>query len=282
MAQRTLLRSIDLGGRTDTLAGDLHETELGEGQHVVLGPVPAHLLLHVLVQGVAVFRRVHIDEIDDDDTTHIAEPELPRDLFGCDLVDLEGVLFLVAGLGADAIHHVEGFRALYHQVGALFHGHHLAEGALDLPRDLEMVEDGRLALVEMDDFLLFGKNQGNVVPDFLAGLGVVHMDSGERIVQQVPEDRSGLGVLGEEQVHALVLGDDLPRAFPFLDEGLGLPYQHRGVLAFGCGTDDGPVVAREYALYQGLESFLFLVGGNFLGDVHLVGERHKYNVASCQ
>ena len=58
---------------TDALSGDLHESELAQRQDVVAGTVALHDLCHVFVELLVVFRAVHVDEIDHDDATHIAQ-----------------------------------------------------------------------------------------------------------------------------------------------------------------------------------------------------------------
>ena len=222
--------------------------------------------------------RLHVDEVHDDNPSHVPEPQLACDLFCGELVDLEGILFLVGGLGADAavhVDHIQRFRRLDHKIGPLPHGHHLSEGTLDLPGDLEMVVDRLLALVQVYDLLLLGGNEGDVFPGFVADFLVVDPDVGERVVQQVPEDGGRLAVLREEQLDSLVPGDLLPGALPLFDEGLGLSYEGGRVLAFGRRADNGPVILREDALDKRLESTLLLFRRNLLRDAHLFGEREK-------
>ena len=134
----------------------------------------------------------------------------------------------------------------------------------------------------MDDFFLLWQDEGDVLADFFGRLGVVDVDTGEGIVEQVPQDRGGFGVLGEEKLDSLAGGYLLPGALPFFDEGLGFGHQDRGVLAFGGGADDSSVITGQNALHEGFEPALFLPGRDLLGDADLVCERQQYDVASCQ
>jgi hypothetical protein len=191
-----------------------------------------------------------------------AQTQLAGDLFGCQLVDLEGVLLLVVGLGPDAavdVHDVQRFRRFDDQIRPLLERDHLPERTLDLAADFEMVEDRFLAFVEFDDFLLLRRDQGNILLCFLVDLDVVHMYVGERFVQKVPEDGGGFGILREEQAYTLVLGDPLPGAFPLFDERAQFSDQYGGVLAFRGGTDDGSVILGKNAPDERFKPFfLFL------------------------
>ena len=108
------------------------------------------------------------------------------------------------------------------------------------------------------------------------------MDVGERVVEQVTQYGRGLGVLGKEEFHPLGCCHLLPGALPFLDQEAQLGHQDGGRLALRGGPDDGAVVLGEDASDEGLKSFFLLLGGDLLGNAHLLGEGEQYNVASCQ
>ena len=63
----------DVHGGTYTLTGYLHEAEFAEWQDVVLGTVFLHVLTHAFVEFLPVFGQVHVDKVDNDDATHIAQ-----------------------------------------------------------------------------------------------------------------------------------------------------------------------------------------------------------------
>ena len=134
----------------------------------------------------------------------------------------------------------------------------------------------------MDDLLLFRGNEGDVLSGFLKDLVVVHIDIGERFVEQVPEDGGRLGVLREQQAHALVAGDPGPRALPLHDEGLHFRHKDRGFLALGRRADNSPVVGRKDALKEGLQPLFLFFGRDFLGYADLLCKGKQHDVASCQ
>ena len=57
--------------------------------------VISHYFAHVLVELLAVFHLSHVDEVDDYDATHVAEPELTGYLISCAHVYFQGVALLV-------------------------------------------------------------------------------------------------------------------------------------------------------------------------------------------
>ena len=285
MTDRAHLLSVDLRYRADPLPCYLHETEFGKRQDIVLGAVAFHQLLHVAVQLVAMLSGIHVDEIHDHDSSHVPEPQLSGNLFSCDLVYLEGVVLLIRCLGAYSavdIDHIQSLCRLDDQIGSLLHRDHLSERTLDLSRDLEMVEDRFLSLVQLYDFLLLRRDQGDILLRLLKDVPVIDMDVAERIVEQIPEDCGCLAVLGEEQLGRFVPGNLLPRTFPFLDQRLGLGNQNGRFLAFCRCAYDGAVVLGKNALYQRFKPFLLLFGGNLLGNAYFFCKRKQYDVPSCQ
>ena len=130
MAKRAFLGRVYFSYRPDSLAGKLHKTEFCQRQHIVLCAVRCHQLLHILMELIAMFGSVHIDEIDYDYASHIAKPQLSGNLFRGNLVHLEGVLLLITGLRPDSavdIDDVESFRGLNHKIGPLLHRYYLSK-----------------------------------------------------------------------------------------------------------------------------------------------------------
>ena len=125
----------------------------------MLGAVAGHELLHLHEQFIAVLRRIHIDEVDDHDSSHIAKPHLTGYFLSSEKVDFQGVLLLVNLGVADAavdVDDVQGLCVLDDQIGAFLHRNDLAERTLDLAGNVEMVENRSLGIVVMDYLLLLG------------------------------------------------------------------------------------------------------------------------------
>ena len=81
--------------RTDTLSCDLHETEFAQWQDVVACTVTLHDLCHVFVELLVVLGTVHVDEIDNDDATHVSQSQLASQFFSSFHVHCKGVFLLI-------------------------------------------------------------------------------------------------------------------------------------------------------------------------------------------
>ena len=94
-ASRTGLFYLHFHCRANALTCDLHEAELTERQHIVLGSVAVHEGTYVLVELLLMVLVIHVDKIDDDDAAYIAQTQLVYQLLCCQHVKLEGILLLV-------------------------------------------------------------------------------------------------------------------------------------------------------------------------------------------
>src|SRR5207248_6912966 len=77
----------------DVLARHLDQSERGDLNDVGLGPVALELVLQRSLDGGAVLRVRHIDEVDDDDPADVTQPQLADDLLdGLEVVLRDRVL----------------------------------------------------------------------------------------------------------------------------------------------------------------------------------------------
>src|SRR6202008_369608 len=85
---------------TDPLTGHLHEPERRHLGNLVLGPVPRQALKKPAQHELAVRLEHHVDEVDDDDTADVTQPELANDLLrGLQVVPGDGLLEVPALAG---------------------------------------------------------------------------------------------------------------------------------------------------------------------------------------
>src|ERR1051325_3806264 len=75
-ANRTGFRSVHHQLLPYPLAGNLHNTELTEGKNGMFGAVVFHSFAHTLEQDLAVLLPAHVNEVNDNDASHIAEAQL--------------------------------------------------------------------------------------------------------------------------------------------------------------------------------------------------------------
>ena len=57
-----------------TLSRYLHKAELAEWQNIVLGPVVGHYIAHVIIYFLAIGSNMHVNEINNNDSTHVSQP----------------------------------------------------------------------------------------------------------------------------------------------------------------------------------------------------------------
>ena len=153
------------------LAGHFHESECRDGQDVGSGLVSAHPVAHPLVDPLLVLAVLHVDEVDDDKTTDIAQPELAGHLVSGFHVGLEdGLVHVLAATVAAGVH-IHGYHRLGlvdDKVAAARQPDLAQEGIVDLALDPEVVEDRLRAAVVMNGLLC---PFGDLADQFLHPLG---------------------------------------------------------------------------------------------------------------
>src|SRR4029453_12062660 len=80
-ARRTLARQDLARPLRDVLPRHLYEAERRDLDDVGLRPISLELGAQRILDRLAVFRICHVDEVDDDDSANVPQPELPDDLF---------------------------------------------------------------------------------------------------------------------------------------------------------------------------------------------------------
>ena len=162
------------------LAGHFDESQGGHGQDVGAGLVLLEGFLEGFVEDLLVFAGLHVDEVDDDQPADVPQPQLPGDFDGGLDVDFEDAVFLglpalvAAGVDVDGDESL-GFVEV--QIRAGLEPNLAAVDVVELPFGVEVLEDGRGALVEFD-FVAGGAGdaQGHVA-DAVVGLAVVDDDA---------------------------------------------------------------------------------------------------------
>ena len=61
-------------------------------------PVVSHHFTHVVEQLLAMFRRVHVDKVDDNDASHVPQAQLTCDFVGGADIHVQGIFFLIVGV----------------------------------------------------------------------------------------------------------------------------------------------------------------------------------------
>ncbi len=170
------------------LAGQLDQAQFRDLGNLWPGFVIPHGRDKVLQQQKLIPARLHVDEIDDDHTTDVAQLELPGNLRGRLTVGPENRLAGVGrpgeGAGVD-VNHREGLGGLDDHVAARRQINPGLEGITDGRVDLEVLQQvGRLVVV-LDDQAALVRPQEGEHPG--AGLLGVHHDPDDLGVVEIPQ-----------------------------------------------------------------------------------------------
>ena len=201
-------------------------------------------------------------EVDDDDAAQIAQAQLPRDLLRGGQIDIHGrLLLIVLGLGSVARVHVDDvhrLRVLDDQVGAALERHVFGEERLDLLRDVEVVEDRHVALVEFDDLHLLGIDLLDVVADLVVHRLVIDGDLRERPVERIADDRVGTVHLVHQLVGGRTPADGRHGLAPAVDLRLDVVLDVLVLGLHGRRADDDAEVFRKDRRRDALQPLLLL------------------------
>ena len=153
---------------------------------------------------------------------------------------------------------------------------------LYLARNIVMVENGNLALVQLHYLLLFRRDDLDILPHFVVHLLVIHYDGTERTVQRIAQDGIGPIHLAEQQRRRFERLDIPKHLLPFIDKGSYILTYIRFVLALRGGTYYHTVILGQYRQGYLLEPLALFRRANLLGDGNLVRERNEHHVPPCK
>ena len=172
--------NVDVGGRAYSLAGDLHESEFRKWQDVVARTVVLHVLAHALIEFLPVFWLIHVDEVNYNDASHVAQSQLSGQLVGCSEVNVECIYFLSFGrsraVAAIDVYHVECFGMFNDEICSALIGDDASKRLFHLACDAKVVEDGQVALVELHNVVALRCYELNIVAQFFKHVFVVNID----------------------------------------------------------------------------------------------------------
>ena len=183
-----------------------------------------------------------------------------------------GAFAAVAGVDVD---HVKGFGVLNDEIGPVLVSDGATEGGLDLAGDREIVENGDIALVELDDVFRFGGNECDVVAHFFVDFPVVDVDAFKRGIEEVAKQSHGAaGLFVNERrlvggVAVLNLGHG---SIPTREEDAQFLVELCHSPSFGYGANDDAETFGLDAVHELLETCSLGIAFDFSGDADLVGE----------
>src|SRR5262249_16496882 len=270
---------------TDTLAGHLHEAELGDREHVGARFVLGERALERLLDLLAVFGHFHVDEIDDDDAAEVAQTDLPDDLGHRLQIDLQHRLLeitladVLAGIDVDRH---ERLGVVDDDVSARLEPDAAPQRLLDLLLDPERLEDRLAALVPLHAVRERGYQRLDGADATLVDLTVVDQDLGDPGREQVPahaEDPVALLVQGHGRPPLLVTRLDLR---PQPTEELQIRGELGLALALRVRADDEAAGRRVQAADDAAQPIALVLVANPSRHADAIGLRHVHHIATGQ
>ncbi len=283
-------RAGDVAGlldrRAQPLAGHLQQSETGDAPHLDARAVHLQCLAHPVLDLFLVARRAHVDEVDDDQTADVPQPQLAGDLVGGFQVGLQCGLFDVRATGGTRRVDVDRDQRL----GRVDH-HHAAGGQLhftlidhlDLAFDLIAGEQRNGIAIELDVRLVLRHHLADEGAGFLIGLLRVDQhfaDVGAQVVAHRTHDHIAL-LIDQKRRWPLraCLGDRLPQLHQVVEVGLQLIQ----AAADAGGAHDDAHAFGQIELAHDLAQFGALFTLDAAGDAAAARVvRHQHQIAAGQ
>ena len=273
-------------GRAQALTGHFQQAETGDAADLDAGAVGFEAFAYPFFHGALVLGRGHIDEVDDDQATDIAQTQLAGDFLGCFQVGLQGGFLDVAALGGARRVDVDGhqcFGVVDDDGAAGGQLHFTFEGGLDLAFDLEAVEQRHAVFVELDLARVLRHDLADEVERFFLDGFAVDQHFADVLAQIVADGANDdIAFLVDQEGAAALAGGGFDR-FPQLQQVIQIPLQFLCAAAETCGTDNHAHVGGNVEAVQGCAQFVALftfdAAGNATG-ARVV--RHQYQIATGQ
>ena len=124
----------------------------------MLGTVLLHVLAHAFIEQLAVFGKIHVDEVDNNDTSHISEAQLSCQLISSAEVNIQCICFLTfltSSVTTVYIDNVQGLGVLDDEISTVLVVNNTTKASFNLLGNAEIVEDRHLTGVELNYARLF-------------------------------------------------------------------------------------------------------------------------------
>ena len=124
----------------------------------MLGTVLLHVLAHAFIEQLSVFGKIHVDEVDNNDTSHISEAQLSCQLISSAEVNIQCICFLTfltSSVTTVYIDNVQGLGVLDDEISTVLVVNNTTKASFNLLGNAEIVEDRHLTGVELNYARLF-------------------------------------------------------------------------------------------------------------------------------
>ena len=244
-AMRAGLREDPHQALAPPLARHLDEPEGAEVEDLGALTIALQCLLECLHDAIAVALALHIDEVYDDDSAEVAQPELAGYLFRRLYVGVEDGVFqpgrpgVAAGVDVDGC---ERLRLIDADVAADVEPDLAPEQTVDLAFDPVLVEDGQPAAVELDALAELRCNQLDEFDGVVVGAFLVDHQPTDILAEDVADDLVDESEVLVQQGRPLGARRFLHQPIPKVEQHLEVRLQILSVMPLGFRADDNPAV----------------------------------------
>ncbi len=220
------------------------------------GTVLAHRFAQAVFYRTLVANRGHIDKVDNDQATEVAQAQLAGNFVGRFQVGVKRCLFDIAAAGRAGgvdINRGQRFGGVDNDGAAGRQTHFTLEGRLDLRLDLVVAEQRDLTGVELDFAAkVWTAQRRDMLACHLHHFRVVDEDLTDILAQIVAEGANdNVALLVDQERSRAVFSGFLDR-FPVLQAEAEVPLQRFGRFANACGTNDQSHAVRHVQARQRL------------------------------
>src|SRR5262245_60759395 len=265
----------------DAFARDGHQAEVVELENLRRRAVAAQFLFEGLHHLLAVLALFHVNEVEHDDPSEVAQPDLADDLFGRFEVGLddgvfEAVRFADEFAGVD-VDRDQGLGLVDDYVPARLQPDARFDGLVDLGLDAVMLQDRRVLGVELDAVDQLGREAVDEIDYALVLEFAVHADGGEigrELVTQDSLHEVEVAVGDGRRLDAIRTAADVG---PGADQVMHVFAQFLDCAAVGGGADDEASGGARFGaqlMERALQALALFVGADLARNADVFDRRH--------
>ena len=268
------------------LAAHFHQAKLADGAKLHAGTVLAQGIAQAVFHILAVAGLFHVDEVDHDQATQVAQAHLAGHFISGFQIGAGGGFFDVAALdGAGRVHvnRHQGFGVVDHNGAAGRQLHGTCVGRLNLVFDLEAAEQRRIIAVALYARSVLRHDVGHELLGLLVNFIGVDQDVADVIVEIVADgaDHQARFLVNQEGTLACLGG--AVNGGPQLQQVVQVPLQLRRCAANACGArDDGHTLGVLQLVHRFFEfgTLFALNAARYATATGVVG--HQHHIAASQ
>ena len=273
-------------GRAQALTAHFHEAELADRSELDPCAILAQSVAQTVFHIATVARLFHVDEVDDDQTTQVAQTHLPSHFVGCFEVGARGSFFDVAaldGAGRVHVHRDQCLGMVDHNGAARGQLHGSGIGRFDLVLDLKAAEQRRVVTVPLHAGRVFRHDMRHELLRLIVNVVGIDQDVANVVIEIVTDGANHQRRLLVDQESALGTLGGAVNGGPQLQQVIQVPLQFGRCAADACGARNDAHAVGVFQLVHGfleLGSVIALDAAAHATATRVVG--HQDHIATSQ